>query len=330
MYISVIIPTRNRASLIEKAILSFKDQTYPLNNFEIIIIDNGSTDETESVVKSHIDYLNNMSYISKQAPGLHVGRHAGLEIAKGDILVYADDDIEAFPTWLEGIAESFEDPSVALVGGNNLPRYETPPPPWIEELWGSTPYGKANGMYSILDFSNSKKEISPYYVWGCNFSIRKGVLLEVGGFHPDGMPDDLLKYRGDGESAVSYEIIKRGYKTVFNPRASVYHYVPKNRMTLEYIHKRGYIQGISDSYTLIRKHGGIPFMKNSKKYIAYLFFWARIQIRLGSKYKENPHELFRKGWWEGFFYHQREVTNNADLLLWVLREDYFGVNGVIK
>jgi len=51
---------------------------------------------------------------------LHVGRHLGLKKAQGDILVFADDDIEAFPTWLEGIAEAFEDPQIALVGVKNL------------------------------------------------------------------------------------------------------------------------------------------------------------------------------------------------------------------
>jgi hypothetical protein len=63
-------------------------------------------------------------------------------------------------------------------------------------------------MYSILDFGNAIQEISPDYVWGCNFSIRKEVLLKVRGFHPDGMPDEFLRYRGDGETSVSREILK--------------------------------------------------------------------------------------------------------------------------
>lgn len=323
MHLSVIIPTRNRANLLELALHSLICQTHPIEEYEIIIIDNGSTDHTRSVVQLYQKNLPNLIYAYEESPGLHVGRHAGLKISRGDILVYADDDIEALPTWLEGIAESFQDPDVALVGGNNLPKYEEAPPPWIEELWADTPYGKANGMYSILDFGDVMKEISPYYVWGCNFSIRKEILLQIGGFHPDGMPKQLLRYRGDGETAVSKEISKRGYKTIFNPKASVYHFVPKTRMTLDYIHWRGYIQGISDSYALIRKHRGISYSFLWRKYFSFVIYRIRSLVREGTGCQRSPHEIFKEGWWQGFFYHQREIKEDKELLKWILLENYF-------
>lgn len=327
--LSVIIPTRNRSSLLEKAIQSLIIQTYPQDNFEIIIIDNGSTDVTKDVVELYKAKMPHLFYAYEPSPGLHVGRHAGLKIARGDILVYADDDIEAFPTWLEGIAESFEDPSVALVGGNNLPRYETPPPPWVELLWNKTPFGMANGTYSILDFGNAIQEISPYYVWGCNFSIRKGVLLEVGGFHPDGMPDEFLRYRGDGESAVSKEILQAGYKTIFNPKTSIYHFVPTKRMTLQYIHKRGYQQGISDSYTSIRQNRKVD------PKVAIRMSMSGLIHRFKTRVKENistgiqPYDHYRSGWLKGYLYHQHEVLKDEKLLAWILRGNYFGENGEI-
>lgn len=329
MHLSVIIPTRNRSALLEKAIESLTVQTYSQDDFEVIVIDNGSTDGTKSIVESYKQKLPNLSYAYEASPGLHIGRHKGLELSKGDILVYADDDIEAFPTWLEGIAESFEDPSVALVGGNNFPNYETPPPAWVELLWNETPLGRANGMYSILDFGNVIQEISPMYVWGCNFSIRKEVLLRVGGFHPDGMPEEFLRYRGDGESAVSSGILNAGYKTIFNPKALVYHFVPAKRMTSDYIFKRGYIQGISDSYTYIRKNGKVDSKITIRMPISNLVHHFKVGMKGCINSSMRPHDYYRSGWLKGYLYHQHEVLQDEKLLEWVLRENYFGKNGNI-
>lgn len=330
MYISVIIPTRNRSSLLKKAIQSLTVQTYPSENFEIIIVDNGSSDDTRSVVESFQKVLPNLIYAYEPNPGLHIGRHKGLELSRGVILVYADDDIEAFPTWLEGIAESFKDPLVALVGGNNVPNYESPPPPWVEELWGNTQYGKVNGMYSILDFGNDVKEISPEYVWGCNFSIRKNVLIEAGGFHPDAMPDELLRYRGDGETAVSNQIRKKQYTAIFNPKASVYHFVSKNRMTLGYIRKRGYLQGISDSYSKIRESGELNHISFLKLYFCHIIQAIRKQMnRIFIKGDFKTNIIYLQGWWNGYNFHMFEVLRDNKLLEWILRENYFGENGFI-
>ncbi|WP_292490768.1 glycosyltransferase family 2 protein [Methanoculleus sp. 10] len=329
MNLSVIIPTRNRSSLLEKAIQSLIAQTYSSDDFEVIIIDNGSTDGTKDIVESYKAKIPHLIYAYETSPGLHVGRHAGLRIARGDILVYADDDIEAFPTWLEGIAESFEDPSVALVGGNNLPRYETSPPPWVELLWSSTSFGRANGMYSILDFGSAIQEISPYYVWGCNFSIRKEVLLKVGGFHPDGMPDEFLRYRGDGESAISQAVLNTGYKTVFNPKASVYHFVSAKRMTTDYIYKRGYIQGISDSYTSIRQKRKVDPKRMIGASILDRAHHFKVRMKGYVITSMQPYDHYRSGWLKGYLYHQHEVSSDDDLLAWILRDNYFDENGKI-
>jgi glycosyltransferase involved in cell wall biosynthesis len=254
MNLSVIIPTRNRAVLLEKTLDSIVNQTFSNDDFEIIVIDNGSTDNTKIVVDEYRKRIKHIRYFFDSKPGLHIGRHRGLKEAVSEILVYGDDDIEAFPTWLEGIWESFQNKEVALVGGKNLPKWETDPPYWIYEMWMDiSDFGHALGYLSILDFEDKVIEIDPMYVWGCNFSIRKAILLESFGFHPDGVPQDMIKYRGDGETHISEYIKKMGYKTIYNPKASIYHFVPKNRMTLDYFCKRAFNQGVSDSYRDIRR-----------------------------------------------------------------------------
>jgi len=333
MKLSVIIPTRNRCELLKITLESITHQSMDKAFFEVIVVDNGSTDNTKQVSEEFRNKLN-LNYIYEPKPGLHEGRHTGLKNSKSEILVYADDDIEAYPTWLESISEDFREESVALVGGNNLPKYESTPPLWIETLWSYNEYGKYNGYYSLIDFGNKKKEINPFFVFGCNFSIRKRFVLEFGGFHPDGMPRDIIRLRGDGESYISKMILKNSYKTVFDPQASVFHYVPKSRMTIEYLYHRGFIQGISDSYTNIRESDA----KENGNQQTKISLFTKIQNRvLNTDIKADIKQLinqrvgsdneqiknFRIGYRDGYNFHQSEVKNDNELLKWVKQDNYF-------
>ncbi|HOV90156.1 MAG TPA: glycosyltransferase family 2 protein [Syntrophorhabdaceae bacterium] len=309
MKLSVIIPTRNRDKYLEKAIQSISEQTLPQDLFEVIVVDNGSKDNTKKVAESFVGKIKNLIYIYYETPGLHVGRHSGLLAAKSDILVYGDDDIIATTTWLEGILESFEDERVALVGGKNIPLFEVPPPKWILDIWNKGGKYKTISYLSILDFGNEILTIDPYYVYGCNFSIRKSILLETGGFHPDGMPKELIKYRGDGETYVARYIKEKGYKAMYNPKASVYHLCSAERLTKEYFARRAFNQGISDSYSDVRegKRRSLLRMKLNVVFKKYLAFKGCI---------------IEESYLQGYKFHQEELRKDSNLIDWVKRKNY--------
>jgi hypothetical protein len=167
-----------------------------------------------------------------------------------------------------------------------------------------------------------KKDISPLYVFGCNFSIRKDVLLDAGGFHPDGMPSKLITFRGDGETHVSKHIMDSGYRAVYNPKASVYHFVPKGRMTDEYFCRRAYMQGISDSYSILRERYRVkerPPKSNSIRNILKQFK-AYCKVAFNSSLEKRINRSYR----EGFEFHQRAADCNSELMNWVLKKDYMG------
>lgn len=329
--LSVIIPTRNRATYLASMLSMLKSQLLSQSLFEILVVDNGSTDETHTIVKDYQSSSENIRYFFDATPGLHVGRHVGLQEAKGDILVYADDDIEATPGWLAAIAECFADPEVALVGGNNLPKFAIPPPEWLLRLW-LRPFldGHAIPALSILELPAGQREISPFHIWGCNFSIRKQVLLDAGGFHPDGMPLDLIRFRGDGETHVSNYVSNSGLKTLFDSRASVYHLVTAERMTKEYFCRRYFAQGISDSYSEIRKKPDIARNNNT---LNYLLRSVKNRLRYGKKLliTHDPIELSlsrityatQQAYLQGYKFHRKEVLADPDLLDWVLKEHYW-------
>ena len=185
------------------------------------------------------------------------------------------------------------------------------------------------------------RELDPYFVWGCNFSIRKEALLKAGGFHPDGMPQNLIRYRGDGESSVSQHIKKSGYRTIFNPKASVHHVVSAKRMTLEYFQRRAFNQGISDSYTMIRKTKQAdvakPFLSRLKGIRRRLQDCAldlqtAWRMKMGvsrAMFLRSFKIAVRDSYQKGYQFHQEAAALDPLLMEWITREHYRGVNALL-
>ena len=331
MKASVIIPTRNRANVLARCLESLTRQTLPAEAFEVLVIDNGSTDHTPDVTRRYAFSLQ-LTYACAPEPGLHVGRHEGLRQAKSDVLMFADDDIQAEADWVETVVKTFENPNVALVGGNNYPLFETQPPEWLMHRWKKPVYkGRALDSLSILDFGEGVFEIDPGYVWGCNYSIKKGVLLKAGGFHPDGMPKECLRFRGDGETHVSDVVRSSGHRAIFNSRASVWHLVAQNRMTRTHFEQRAYAQGISDSYTAIRLSGGLKTswtLKVRRKLCPLrptLRTLIQFAMNMGNSVERELCAVQLSAaiaYCKGYEFHRREVSADPALLKWALKKDY--------
>ena len=326
--LSVIIPTRNRAETLFTTLVSIENQTLDQSLFEVIVCDNNSTDNTSDIAHSFADKFQHFKYIKTLEPGLHVGRNKGFQEAKGDILVFIDDDIEAFPEWLFSVNEAFKDEDIVLVGGRNLPKWEIPPPDWVLEMWKPNEDGnRVLGYLSIIDLGGCIMEINPFLVFGCNFSIRKRVITETKGFHPDGMPQEIIEYRGDGESAVSAYIQQQEYKTIYHPNASVFHLVSKERLTINYFRTRAFNQGVSDSYTHIRTPISAPHKKN----FSLMFFLKRtlLKIKYFFYYKikrksteVNIYKVIKEGYKDGYKFHKQKVKNSPVLKSWVMKDNY--------
>lgn len=325
--ISVVIPTRNRADLLSSAIHSLLSQTLARHRFETLIIDNGSTDHTAEVVSKFTGQIPNLRYIHAPEPGLHVGRHRGMREAKGGVLVFADDDIEATPSWLESYHQLFTDPQVIMAGGNNFPLFIQPPPDWLRCLWEQSMPGGGRSLpaLSILDLKGGLRAFSPYQVWGCNFAIRKSVLLQAGGFHPDGMPKELIRFRGDGETHISRYVVESGLKCMFHPGASVYHKVTPERMTYNYFRQRGYNQGVSDSFTALRNQDApVSAARRSMVRRAAARAWRELKdwVHLNGEARQALNEL-KRGHREGYAYHQHCYATDPEVCAWVNRPDYY-------
>lgn len=322
--LSVIIPTRNRSRLLKGTLQSIVNQTLSKDKFEVIVNDNGSTDNTKQVVESFKKEIANLIYHYDATPGLHVGRHNGYKLAKSDILVYADDDIEAFPKWLEGIWESFQDPNVMLVGGKNYPKWQKEPPLWIKNKWNQqNQYGHSLAALSLIDFGKEIREIPAFFVYGCNFSVRKSIITATKGFHPDGFPSNMIEYRGDGETFVDKFIEEHHYKAVYNPKASVFHIVTEERLTLDYFKKRMFRAGIEQSY--VDKRYGILNIRKKKCILTRLknkVYCALNRILHFENQQAEIDKQLEKSRLAGYQYHDSMYKKNAKLREWVHKESY--------
>lgn len=322
--ISVVVPTRNRAMYLERFFSSLTKQTLNINRYEIIVIDNGSTDGTKAICQKWCGSFKNFKYIFDDNPGLHTGRNIGYQQSVSDIIVFADDDIIAVPIWLESILNGFKKhKEVVLIGGNDIPEFEADPPWWVEELWHGINENEEKILvdYSCILLGKQEKEISPYYVLGCNFAVRKWILDKTQGFHPDGMPDGLLCYRGDGESAISQYVIQNGLKAFFFPGASVYHNVSRQRMNYKYIKKVAYRTGISAAYRMLREG----------KTVALQYEIARrsLRLRIVSKHLQKINYMKEKELIRGMKFLLEQYKKNYDVKEWIHRKNYLGYNGKV-
>jgi glycosyltransferase involved in cell wall biosynthesis len=324
VYVSVIVPTRNNCSSLRNTVVSLQKLGFPDDRYEIIVIDNNSTDDTQHVVEECSKRGDKeLIYFKESRAGLHNARHAGARIAKGEVLAYVDDDVTCDPNWLSELARPYADPKVGCVGGKILPQYETKEPAWAKCY---------PGFLSILDRADRITTINDAGIWGCNFSIRKSVFYDVGGFHPDAMPWPLIRYRGDGELGLLNKVIEKQYEVVYTPFAVVAHAIPKERVTLYYFKKRAFVQGISDSYTEMRNNGGTLIRESSRLDPLTSVFRRYISYGISASIKGLQCAIFNeialKYRQKGVKYHRTEVSNDRKLLEFVLQDDYLERGGV--
>lgn len=254
--LSIVIPTCNRAETLRDTLDSLLAGCGGQEDLEVLVIDNGSTDHTRAVVTEFAVLAPfPVLYHYAPCPGLHVGRNLGAQLAQGDILAYLDDDVIVQPGWAAAIYRRFAlDSSIVLAGGPCRPLWEEEPPTWLEAFRTPMEGGWHMGVLSLIDLGLVARPVSGCLIFGCNFIVRKEIVLRCNGFHPDGVPDDLLRYRGDGESGLGQTIDSMPGATAFyDPDIAILHRIPAKRLTQTYLLYVAARTGYGNAYALFRK-----------------------------------------------------------------------------
>lgn len=242
MKASVIICTYNRSALLKESILSVQSQNFPAHQFEIVVVDNNSKDETKDVVES-LAALSPvpLKYVFEGRQGLSYARNTGIENSTGEIVVFTDDDIEADPQWLKELIAAFDSPGTAAAGGPIRPVWPFEKPDWLDE--------NRESYLTISEFDSARetgefKEL--FYPWGANIAFRRTIFKTAGVF-----PTDLGRTGSSLLSNEELELCRKieagGHAIRFAPNAIIHHKIPPERLTKLWFFHRTYWQGRSDA-----------------------------------------------------------------------------------
>lgn len=238
--ISVIVCTYNHSETLKQTLTSLLAQTFPSEYYEIIVVDNNSTDNTAEAVAEFIRSSDKqIRYVKERKQGLSYARNKGAEVARGEIIAYTDDDVIADKGWLAGLYEIYEkDKSVACVGGKIEPIWQAPKPDWLP--------AELESYLAILDYGPEPIELKSKYPFGANFSVRREIFSKIGGFEVDlgRKGKTLLSVE---EIEFCHRIEDSGGKLMYTPRALVHHIIPPERLTKKWFRQRLYWQAISQT-----------------------------------------------------------------------------------
>jgi glycosyltransferase involved in cell wall biosynthesis len=238
MRIDVIIATYNRAALLERAARSVlsarRDRQF---DFAITVVDNNSTDATrETVARLAAESAGRVRYLFEPRQGKSYAVNAGIAATDGEVIAFADDDQVMDGEWLGAIHQAIAD-GFDYVTGRVLGEWEIEPPAWYDD--------RLRGVISVHDGGDQRiphedNEARQGFSGG-NSALRRAAVEKIGGYHPElGKQSDSFTMNEDGELLL--RLRAAGFRGLYEPRMTVFHRVPGERLTKNYFRRwhRGY------------------------------------------------------------------------------------------
>ena len=252
--VSVIICayTEERWDLMVVSIESIKAQS--LRPLELILV----IDHNPKLYERVSNQYPNMNVIENQEKqGLSGARNTGIKAAKGNVLAFIDEDASAAPDWLENLIKAYSDPSVIGVGGVIHPNWSEGMPHWFP--------AEFNWVVGCSYKGLPEKQDEIRNLIGCNMSFRSNVVDDVGRFRSEiGRIGAVPFGCEETELCIRATQVYPDRKFIYEPAASVLHYVPAQRSTFLYFRSRCYAEGISKALIteLIGKRDGLSSERN--------------------------------------------------------------------
>jgi len=245
--ISAVLCTFNRAHYLRRALQSLVAQSLSEGQYEIIVVDNRSTDDTSQVVRKEFGGVSNLRYLYEPIQGLSQARNTGWKNARGMYVAYLDDDAVADTEWLGKIVEVFETlkPQPGCVGGRVEPIWEAPQPAWLSDDMTS--------YLAILNYSDAPVALgNPDYLVGASIAYPRQLLETMGGFQT------RLGRRGknllSNEETLLHRGLKaEGYACMYHPEILAWHHIQASRLKKTWFIRRLYWQGVSDALVQIER-----------------------------------------------------------------------------
>ncbi|MCG8527241.1 MAG: glycosyltransferase [Opitutales bacterium] len=254
LQLSIAICTFNRGDVLKLCLDSLKAQTVPNSEFEVIIVDNNSTDNTPQLVNEYVCEKDSpFIYVQEKKVGLSHARNHVIEIARSPYVAYLDDDAIAPKNWIEVALKIIEDEKPDAYGGPYKPFYLSPKPKWFLDRYVS---------YYPRDFAGNlgKQEYLP----GNNMIIKKEHLVELKGFNPNlGMTGYKVAYSEETDFFDRLKKKRPSCRFWYEPDLCIKHLAPIRKMQWSWILKNRWAHGrdITPIYEGIKKTNSLGFMK---------------------------------------------------------------------
>jgi glycosyltransferase involved in cell wall biosynthesis len=249
---TLAICTRNRAGRLATTLESLSRLNREGIDFcELMVVDNGSTDQTRAVVEAASTTTGiPIRYLVEGEAGLARARNLAIAEARGEIIIFLDDDIEAPADFLAEYAHAYERwPDAWCIGGKVELKWLRPRPRWMSDelsaLLGKTTCPDVERQYR-----------SPiYYIIGCNMSFRRDIFSQVGTFDPE-LGYQGKQLRGNEENELLRRIDTAGGTIIYSPFPRLHHLIDDAKLSRRYFLRRYYYQGVSDQ--IVESGNGIP------------------------------------------------------------------------
>jgi glycosyltransferase involved in cell wall biosynthesis len=231
--VSVVVATYNRQHLLARTLDSLVRQDAGTLHYEVLVVDNNSSDDTRAVVARYVERWPHVRYFFEPRPGVSHARNTGISAARAEIVAITDDDVEPDPSWIAAIKRAFDVfVDVDCIGGRITPRWTAPPPSWLTpEMWGPVALQGAlqgkQGDNPYVDSNNARRCLAT-----ANFACRRAALLEVGGFSPE--------YLRAVDLELQLRLWRAGKRGVYTSSVSASTEVPIERLAKAY-HRKYYL-----------------------------------------------------------------------------------------
>lgn len=273
--ISVIICSYNRAAYIREAMESLLQQDLDKSRYEVIVVDNNSTDNTEDICRAFLAAHPeaNFRYLTEPQQGASYARNTGAALASGEFLCFMDDDAVAEPDYLRQILRFFQEhPDAGGLGGRIIPRYIPAEPAWMSHYVSSL-VGHFHYSETISIFAAQK------YPLESNMIIRKKDFDAIKGFNT-ALPGVKGTLRIGGEGKDFFLRLKAIGKIIYyDPAVRVHHVVDTAKLTREYLYRVASGIGRGERVRMLEINKG-AFYKKIAEYILKL----GASVILGIKY----------------------------------------------
>lgn len=247
MKASIIIATYMRAPSLRDTLACVTQQDLEPEEYEIVVVDNSLSPSTEvrKAAEAYSKQFRNLRYLHFAPNGATSARHFGVKAARGECLVFIDDDVLCEPGWLRQLLQPFSDARVGLVFGKTVLRYEVEPPAWAAAF---------SVFLSRLDLGEQSRQLVPYETgYSCNMAVRARVFGEVQGLNPCYFGDPrFLKYCGDGECGLARKVHDHGDRVWYSVEAWLHHRVVAQRLSPDYMLRRARTSGVESVYCYFR------------------------------------------------------------------------------